>query len=87
VYDTVAERGELKWHAAYAVELARRATNRIFAGAGAHAIYDDSVLQTRYRDVNTAYIGRSQTSTATLRRPARPGSDLIPALPWDEPTR
>ena len=29
-------------------------TDRIFAGAGAHGIYDDSALQTRYRDVNTA---------------------------------
>lgn len=48
------ERAELKWHAAYAVELARRATDRIFASAGAHSIYDDSVQQARYRDVNTA---------------------------------
>ena len=51
---TIAERAELKWHAAYVVELCRRATDRIFAGSGAHAIYDDSVLQSRYRDVNTA---------------------------------
>ena len=51
---TVDERAELKWHAAYAVELARRATDRVFASAGAHGIYDDSVLQSRYRDVNTA---------------------------------
>ncbi len=48
------ERAELMWHAAYAVELARRATDRVFASAGAHGIYDDSVLQGRYRDVNTA---------------------------------
>ena len=48
------DRAELKWHASYAVELARRATDRIFAGAGAHAIYNDSVLQARYRDINTA---------------------------------
>jgi alkylation response protein AidB-like acyl-CoA dehydrogenase len=48
------ERAELKWHAAYAVELARRASDRIFAGAGAHGIYDDSALQGRYRDINTA---------------------------------
>jgi alkylation response protein AidB-like acyl-CoA dehydrogenase len=51
---TIDERAELKWHAAYAVELARRATDRVFASAGAHGIYDDSVLQARYRDVNTA---------------------------------
>ncbi len=51
---TIDERAEIKWHAAYAVELARRATDRIFAASGAHGIYDDSVLQSRYRDVNTA---------------------------------
>lgn len=51
---TIEDRAELKWHAAYAVELARRATDRVFASAGAHGIYDDSVLQARYRDVNTA---------------------------------
>lgn len=51
---TIDERAELKWHAAYSVELARRATDRVFASAGAHGIYDDSVLQARYRDVNTA---------------------------------
>lgn len=49
-----AARAELKWHAAYVVELCRRATERIFAGAGALAIYDDSELQGRYRDVLTA---------------------------------
>ena len=51
---TIDERAELKWHATYAVELARRATDRVFASAGAHGIYDDSILQSRYRDVNTA---------------------------------
>lgn len=51
---TVEERAELKWHAAYVAELCRRATERIFASAGAHAIYDDSLLQARFRDVNTA---------------------------------
>lgn len=51
---TLEERAELKWHGSYAVELARRATDRIFASAGAHGIYDDSVLQARYRDINTA---------------------------------
>ena len=51
---TIDERAELKWHAAYAVELSRRATERIFASAGAHGAYDESLLQARYRDVNTA---------------------------------
>jgi alkylation response protein AidB-like acyl-CoA dehydrogenase len=51
---TTEERAELKWHAAYAVELCRRAVERVYAGAGAHAVYDDSALQGRYRDLNTA---------------------------------
>jgi alkylation response protein AidB-like acyl-CoA dehydrogenase len=51
---TLDERAELKWHAAYAVELARRATDRTFSGAGAHAIYDNNTVQARYRDINTA---------------------------------
>jgi alkylation response protein AidB-like acyl-CoA dehydrogenase len=51
---TIDERAELKFHAAYVVELARRATERVFAASGAHAIYDDSRLQSLYRDINTA---------------------------------
>ena len=51
---TLPERAELKWHAAYAIELCRRATERIFAAAGAHAVYDDSRLQALFRDMNTA---------------------------------
>ena len=51
---TMDQRAELKWHAAYMVELCRRATDRIFAAAGAHAVYDDSRLQTLMRDMNTA---------------------------------
>lgn len=44
----------LRWNAAYAVELCRRALERIFAVAGAHAIYDDHPLQRVHRDLNTA---------------------------------
>lgn len=51
---TTDERAELKWHSSYVVELARRATDRLYAVSGAHAVYNDSALQTRYRDVNTA---------------------------------
>lgn len=51
---TLDDRARLKWHASYAVELARRATERIFASAGAHGIYNTSELQARYRDINTA---------------------------------
>ncbi len=48
------ERAELKYHAAYVVELCRRATDRMYAASGAHAVYNDSVLQAHYRDLNTA---------------------------------
>ncbi len=51
---TIDERAELKWHASYAVELTRRSTERVFAAAGAHGVYNDSLLQARYRDINTA---------------------------------
>lgn len=45
---------DLRWNAAYAVELCRRALERIFAVAGAHAIYDGHPLQRVHRDINTA---------------------------------
>jgi alkylation response protein AidB-like acyl-CoA dehydrogenase len=51
---TLDERAVLLWRAAYIVELCRRATDRIFSASGAHGIYDDSLLQNRHRDVNTA---------------------------------
>lgn len=57
-------RAELKWNASYAVELSRRATERFFAISAANAIYNDSRLQGRYRDVNTACPTPSPTSTA-----------------------
>jgi alkylation response protein AidB-like acyl-CoA dehydrogenase len=51
---TIEERAELKWHATYAAELCRRATQRIFEGAGAHAVYDTAPIQATFRDLNTA---------------------------------
>jgi 3-hydroxy-9,10-secoandrosta-1,3,5(10)-triene-9,17-dione monooxygenase len=50
----VPARMRIRWNAAYAVELCRRATDRIYAAAGAHAIYDHHPLQRLYRDMNTA---------------------------------
>lgn len=44
-------RGILRWQAAYTVELCRRAAERLFAGAGAHAAYDENPIQTCYRDI------------------------------------
>ena len=45
---------KMRWNAAYAVELSRRATERVYSAAGANATYDQSPLQRWYRDVNTA---------------------------------
>jgi alkylation response protein AidB-like acyl-CoA dehydrogenase len=49
-----AARARIRWNAAYVVELCRRATERIYAAAGAHATYDKSELQRLHRDINTA---------------------------------
>ena len=45
-------RARVKWQAAYAAELCRRALARLFAGSGAHAVYDSSPLQAAFRNVN-----------------------------------
>jgi alkylation response protein AidB-like acyl-CoA dehydrogenase len=76
-------RAELKWNASYAVELSRRATERFFAISAANAIYNDSRLQGRYRDVNTAcqHAIADFDSTAEMRGPILfaldPGSTLL----------
>ncbi len=44
----------IRWNAAYSVELCRRATERVYSAAGAGATYDRSPLQRWYRDINTA---------------------------------
>ena len=50
----MAQRVQIRWNAAYAVELCRRAIERIFAVAGAHALYDGHPLQRVYRDISMA---------------------------------
>jgi alkylation response protein AidB-like acyl-CoA dehydrogenase len=45
-------RAQVKWQAAYAAELCRRAASRLFAGSGAHAIYNSSPLQMAFRNIN-----------------------------------
>jgi len=47
-----AHRVRARWHAAYAVELCRRAVNRLYAGSGAHSVYASSPLQRAFRNVN-----------------------------------
>jgi alkylation response protein AidB-like acyl-CoA dehydrogenase len=49
-----AERAEVRWNAAYGNELCRRATDRLFAAAGARAAHDANVLQRFFRDINTS---------------------------------
>lgn len=44
----------IRWQSSYAVELCRRAVERLYAGAGAHAAYNDSLMQQYYRDVMMA---------------------------------
>jgi 3-hydroxy-9,10-secoandrosta-1,3,5(10)-triene-9,17-dione monooxygenase len=45
-------RTRVKWQAAYAAELCRRAVTRMFAGAGAHAVYASSPLQAAFRNIH-----------------------------------
>ena len=45
-------RTRVKWQAAYAAELCRRAVGRLYAGSGAHAVYESSPLQAALRNVN-----------------------------------
>jgi alkylation response protein AidB-like acyl-CoA dehydrogenase len=49
-----AKRAQVRWNAAYATELCRRACNRLFEGAGAGAAHDSHVMQVFFRDMNTA---------------------------------
>lgn len=51
---TEEERIQIRFDAAYIAELCRRAMERMYASSGAHGIYESSVLQRAYRDVNTA---------------------------------
>jgi alkylation response protein AidB-like acyl-CoA dehydrogenase len=42
----------VKWQAAYAAELCRRAVDRMFSASGAHSVYESSPLQTAFRNIN-----------------------------------
>ncbi len=50
----VEARAQVRWNAAYAAELCRRSSDRLFAGAGANAARDNNTLQRVFRDLNTA---------------------------------
>lgn len=47
-----AHRTRVKWQAAYAAELCRRAAARLYSGSGAHAVYEASPLQAAFRNIN-----------------------------------
>ncbi len=47
-------RAQVRWNAAYAAELCRRAADRLYAAAGASAAHDSHGLQAVFRNVNTA---------------------------------
>jgi 3-hydroxy-9,10-secoandrosta-1,3,5(10)-triene-9,17-dione monooxygenase len=49
---TAEQRARLKWQGAYGSELCRRAVARLFAGAGAHAVYDNNAMQVAFRNIN-----------------------------------
>ncbi len=51
---TAEQRTRVKWQGAYATELCRRAVGRLFAGSGAHSIYDGSDMQVAFRNINVA---------------------------------
>jgi alkylation response protein AidB-like acyl-CoA dehydrogenase len=48
------ERFQFRWDAAYIAELCRRAMERIYSSAGAHALYEGNPDLQAYRDVATA---------------------------------
>ena len=50
----IGPRAQVRWNVAYASELCRRAVDRLYAGAGAGAAHDGNILQSVFRDLNTA---------------------------------
>jgi alkylation response protein AidB-like acyl-CoA dehydrogenase len=48
------DRIQMRWDAAFVVELSRRAIERLFAAAGAHGLYEGNAVYRAFRDINTA---------------------------------
>ncbi|MBN9007961.1 MAG: acyl-CoA dehydrogenase family protein [Rhizobiales bacterium] len=48
------DRIQMRWDAAYVVELSRRAIERLYAAAGAHGLYEGNAVYRAFRDINTA---------------------------------
>jgi alkylation response protein AidB-like acyl-CoA dehydrogenase len=51
---SAADRIQMRWDAAYVVELSRRAIERLFASSGAHGLYEVNPVYRAFRDINTA---------------------------------
>jgi alkylation response protein AidB-like acyl-CoA dehydrogenase len=51
---SAADRIQMRWDAAYVVELSRRAIERLFASSGAHGLYEGNPVYRAFRDINTA---------------------------------
>ena len=45
-------RARVKWQAAYAAEICRRAVSRLYSASGAHGVYKSSALQQAFRNVS-----------------------------------
>lgn len=48
------DRIQMRWDAAYVVELSRRAIERLFTAAGAQSLYEGNQVYRAFRDINTA---------------------------------
>lgn len=48
------DRIQMRWDAAYVVELCRRAIERLYAASGAHGIYEGNPVYRAFRDISTA---------------------------------
>lgn len=48
------DRIQMRWDAAFVVELSRRAIERLFASSGAHGLYEGNPVYRAFRDINTA---------------------------------
>jgi 3-hydroxy-9,10-secoandrosta-1,3,5(10)-triene-9,17-dione monooxygenase len=48
------DRIQMRWDAAYVVELSRRAIERLYAASGAHGLYEGNPIYRAFRDISTA---------------------------------
>ena len=48
------DRIQMRWDAAYVVELSRRAIERLYAASGAHGLYEGNPVYRAFRDISTA---------------------------------